>query len=758
MNKKLQIICLTLFSSLVLSGQNSQQIPCATIAPPQQWEDWMNEQVVKYKQNLYQNKTQQVQRVIPVVVHIISNGATPIISNAQVQSQIDVLNADFAGIGLNASNVPSAFSGDVVGNTGISFCLATKDQNGVLLANAGIDPIDVTVFGLPDPAAAPDIQAYINGILLPVVGNWPPDKYFNIWVSNRSAAQTITGFATYPPGTGMSGLFAGSVGTYTNDGIWVWSRAFGTMGTAQAPYDKGRTATHEVAHWLGVRHLWGDGNCLPDYCDDTPIAKTPNTGCLTYPANIDRCGTGQSPNGEMFMNFMDMTDDPCRVMFTKDQNIRMQTALSQSPQRNLLGTHDLCAPPVGSSVVATASFAVLEKPCLNRAFTPFNLSSGFPYPSYLWSSSPPVSFLPDPTVANPSVVFNTPGNYTLTLVATNTVNSSTYTMAITSVGNCTVNQVCLDSVRTIRVTDSLETFAVPSSTLIAACGEGNPKGSLAGTNCYKDRAFAQFYKPSTYSLTPYPQVHSVIVLFDNMSTQGLATSPVTCKIYGGSVSSGPAAVMASKTVPLSDITGATNKTTRVGYLGDPNDFFLTNRIIPFKFDFDVPVIINMPSNGFFAGVDISNMASADSIRLFTAKTNSAVSNIDSSAWVLNSLNNWRPFKNYRGKNVQLAIIPQITCSPILAGIKESQTEFNSNIAVVPNPNNGMFSLIFTLPKQQDIHVKIYNIMGQIVSQEQLLNVSSNVIDVNLSNKPEGIYFAEISNGTERVTKKVIVTH
>src|SRR5690606_34269580 len=101
------------------------------------------------------------------------------------------------------------------------------------------------------------------------------------------------------------------------------------------------------------------------------------------------------------------------------------------------------------------------------------------------------------------------------------------------------------------------------------------------------------------------------------------------------------------------------KTTRVGYLGDPNDFFFTNRIIPFKFDFDVPVIINMPNNGFYAGVDISNMALADSVRLFTAKTNSAVSNTDSSAWVLNSLNNWRPFKNYRGKNVQLAIIPQI---------------------------------------------------------------------------------------------------
>src|SRR6185503_12778543 len=99
-------------------------------------------------------------------------------------------------------------------------------------------------------------------------------------------------------------------------------------GSVVAPTNLGRTTTHELGHWLGLRHIWGDGNCLSDYCNDTPPAKAQHVGCVTV-TPIDQCGVNQSPFGEMPMNFMDRSNDACMYLFTNDQNVRMQTAMSQ---------------------------------------------------------------------------------------------------------------------------------------------------------------------------------------------------------------------------------------------------------------------------------------------------------------------------------------------------------------------------------------------------------------------------------------------
>ena len=97
-------------------------------------------------------------------------------------------------------------------------------------------------------------------------------------------------------------------------------------------------------------------------------------------------------------------------------------------------------------------------------------------------------------------------------------------------------------------------------------------------------------------------------------------------------------------------------------------------------------------------------------------------------------------------------------SRFFEGIKENITNFNSNISIMPNPTSGQFNLIFTLPKEEELFIKIYNSIGQQISSEHLQNVSNNLINLDLSNKPSGIYFTEISNGTERVIKKIIVNH
>lgn len=311
------------------------QRQCGTPIPNEKWDNWFNEQVELFKANLKTGKTQATPYRIPIIVHVIHGGEAigvyPNISAAQINSQIRVLNADFAGTGLSVGNYASTgFSSSVpIANCDISFCAATIDPNGNPLAEPGIERISYISKGWTDPASnslnsSASFQNYVNTTMKP--GSiWDPNRYLNIWISDVNPTVGLLGFATFPANTGLSGINS-FTGTASTDGVWNWSKAYGDIGTLSAPYNRGRTATHEIGHWLGLRHIWGDGNCVTDFCNDTPPASGQNLNCPTYPNRANSCG-GQNPLGEMFMNFMDYTDDVCMYMFTNDQKARMQTAM-----------------------------------------------------------------------------------------------------------------------------------------------------------------------------------------------------------------------------------------------------------------------------------------------------------------------------------------------------------------------------------------------------------------------------------------------
>jgi hypothetical protein len=757
MNKKLRLFCSVLLTTLLFKGHAQQTYgTCGSTAPSQQWEAWFSDKVKEYIENNKNTQAKQVTHVIPVIVHVIHNGEAlgtfPNIDSNQVYSQLVSLNKDFGAYNSDLSSTPSTFT-NLIANPNIIFCKATQNPQGTTLVEPGIERLNTVSkawTGLATPTL--DLQNYLNTVVIPN-SIWDPTKYFNIWVSERPPSNSMNGFATYPGGTTLNGLIGGSVGTSTTDGIWVWGKAFGTVGTLNPPYDKGRTTTHETGHWLGLRHIWGDGNCLSDYCNDTPTQKQPYYGCVTS-TPLDQCGVNQSPQGEMPFNYMDMSNDLCKFMFTKDQNIRMQTALSQCNNRNLLGTHGLCTgtPVPTSTAGATASFVTNGSACLGSPFTPFNLSSGFPYPTYVWSSSPAASFSPATTVANPAVLINNPGTYTLTLVATNSISSSSYSMVVSANFSCTPGSACIDTIKMIKNIDTLRTFVAPTNSLISGCGPGGFKGYLVGTNCYHDKEIAQFYPPLSFSATPNPQVNSVIVLFDSVGTR--AANPGTqikCKIYGGTVGGGPGGVIGSKSDSLGKIV-LTTKVTGVGYCGKPYST-VNHSIIPFKFNMPSPVIIN-PSSGFFAGIELP-ITPGDSVNVMSNTLYNT--SIDSSSWYFTPNIVWKNYRYGRGYKIQLAILPQITCSPV-NGIKENAAALESNVNVVPNPNNGVFSLIFTLKESQDITINVINSLGQKLSSERISNISNRVVDVNLSDEPSGIYFMEVSSGAEKIVKKVVVTH
>lgn len=332
-------LCLFIPLSGISQAQNTKS--CGTVSPGDDWEQWFQTKIAEHKINLSTNRIAQINYTIPVIVHVVYWDASQNISQAQVNSQFDILNADYSAVGLNVGNVPSSLA-SLVTNTNISFCPAKKKIDGSSLAQPGIDRINAQSLGLSDPSTTHwDISYINNNIKINTI--WDPTKYMNIWVvpciyDNRTGSCSILGFATYPAGSDLSGIPSTSIGTNTNDGVVISYKAFGNVGTAQSPYNLGRTATHEIGHWLGLRHLWGDENCGTDYCNDTPTQADANYGCPTFPHKT----CGNSANGDLFMNFMDYTDDACMYMFTPDQNCRIQTAMINGTFRNTLSNSTAC--------------------------------------------------------------------------------------------------------------------------------------------------------------------------------------------------------------------------------------------------------------------------------------------------------------------------------------------------------------------------------------------------------------------------------
>jgi hypothetical protein len=238
---------------------------------------------------------------IPTVVHVVYNASDENISDAQVESQIDVLNRDYSAANPDRANVPAPWTG-LVGNPNIRFSLASKDPQGNASSGITRTQTSETSFSTDE-----GVKSSLSGGADP----WPSDKFLNIWVCNLGGG--LLGYAQFPGGPPAT------------DGVVILNVAFGTTGTATAPYNLGRTTTHEVGHWLNLFHIWGDRlDCSgDDLVADTPKQQAPNYGKPTFP-HVS-CGNG--PNGDMFMNYMDYVDDDTMIMFTPGQIERMNATL-----------------------------------------------------------------------------------------------------------------------------------------------------------------------------------------------------------------------------------------------------------------------------------------------------------------------------------------------------------------------------------------------------------------------------------------------
>ena len=263
---------------------------------------------------------------IPVVVHIIHNGE-PVgtgtnISDAQIQSQISVLNEDFRRLNPDAFKTPNDFTG-VAGALSVEFVLAKRDPFG--FASGGIVRVDGgrTAWGLNE-------EGIFKGLSF-----WPSEDYLNIWVVNLSGSDI--GYASFPV-SNLPGM-EDAVNNRLIDGVIIDYKVFGSKNYGNFDldnrYNVGRTATHEVGHFLGLRHIWGDvsGCGGTDYVDDTPAQNGATFDCpTTHP--IISCNN----TAKMFQNYMDYTQDACMNLFTKKQVERMIIVMENSPRRTSLTT------------------------------------------------------------------------------------------------------------------------------------------------------------------------------------------------------------------------------------------------------------------------------------------------------------------------------------------------------------------------------------------------------------------------------------
>ena len=253
---------------------------------------------------------------IPVVVHVVWKNSGQNISDAQILSQIDVLNKDFRRLNIDTINTPSIWQ-SVSADCEIEFCMATIDPNGN--ATTGITRTQTTVssFGMQGDYMKHTSDGGIDG--------WPSDDYLNIWVCNLD---NLLGYSTVP-----------SNWTDPEDGVVIGHQYYGLTNDPQ--YGKGRTATHEVGHWLNLEHTWGSGwnSCGDDQVNDTPTQEWENYGCPSFPESPNSCNTTNA-NGDMFMNYLDYTNDACMNLFTNGQKDRMISAINQ--YRSELLTQTIC--------------------------------------------------------------------------------------------------------------------------------------------------------------------------------------------------------------------------------------------------------------------------------------------------------------------------------------------------------------------------------------------------------------------------------
>jgi len=351
---------------------------------------------------------------LPIIFHIIHNGettgATPNIDAQYINAQLQQLNQDFANLSGSTQNVAA--------DTKVQFCLAQIDPSGNCLAEAGINRINRNNLSFTAP---PYDQAYFESQIKPAT-QWNPNQYYNVWTAELVTG--LFGFAQLPEAASLAGVQSGN-GSAATDGTVVQYQKIGSKTlpfSSGAPYNMGRTLTHETGHWLGLIHIWGDGPCgIDDFCQDTPRQSFSSAGC---PSGVDSCPS--DPGNDMYENYMDYSNDICMNTFTADQANRISVVMDAqegSPRRAILANSNMC----GCAPIAdfTPAETTIELCSPNQDINFINTSERvYLGTSYNWTFSGAGVSPNSSTLASPTISTSFSGQLSATLTVSNVNGTS----------------------------------------------------------------------------------------------------------------------------------------------------------------------------------------------------------------------------------------------------------------------------------------------------------------------------------------------
>ncbi len=560
---------------------------------------------------------------IPVVVHVVHNGenvgAGRNISEAQVKSQIETLNEDF-----RRKVNTRGFNSDSRGaDVEIEFCLAQFDPSGKRMAEAGIDRVNGARASWP--------RNDIEGNLKPST-SWDPNKYFNVWTLEFGAPDNnLLGYAQFPSQSGLGGIPTNGGGANT-DGVVILYSSFGnvdkgTFPIMKAPYNLGRTLTHETGHWLGLRHIWGDANCGDDFCADTPAQSSESRGCQKGRVS---CG-----GANMVENYMDYSDDACFNIFTKDQKTRIRAVMELSTRRSSLLSSTVCGQSISAKPIP--NFQAENRTVLLGGQVRFtDLSTSFPT-KWQWEfegGEPATS-----NEQNPTVLYNTSGKFKVTLTASN------------SVGAASSSKTAYIEVLNQGLCATITNFSGTNTILPNTGGTGY----ISGQNNRKTRAVSEYFD----NTLAYTNLRGATLRFGVAKASKGKDSESIVRITAWNargIQNGPGAVLETKEVPLRKIL----------------DDVANNRATSITFDKNLP-LFGLP---FHVGVEFDYVA-GDSVALFTSKNGQSTS---STSWEQNANGDWDRFIIRNGLNVAHNIGVSLGMKPSVQ-IAASQQFIDPNAAV-----------------------------------------------------------------------------
>jgi len=731
-----------------------------------QWEQQLQKRMEELALLRQQGRLQAEVLTLPVVVHIIHNGEQvgegANLSEEQVRGQLEVLNEDFR----RKTGTPG-FNNDPDGaDIEIEFCLAEFDPSGNQMEEPGIDRYrgQLSLWSRDE----------IEGVLKPSTF-WDPDRYFNIWVVNFSPEEGLAGYAQFPSSSNLSGMPTNG-GLRNTDGVVVWYRAFGSNDKGDydlaAPSDKGRTLTHEVGHWLGLRHVWGDGPCsADDFCGDTNPSSGPNRGC----PSSSTCG-----NPDEVTNYMNYTSDACMSTFTQCQKNRMRAVMDISPRRGSLLSSNVCAPAVAAA--PQANFTSNRRQGLRGGRVQFNdLSSNFP-DSYRWNfegGEPQTS-----TLQNPEVVYTEAGSYSVELIAENEFGSDT--LLAESFIEILPQGVCADTTN----------FDAGTPTVYTLQDSVNQSGYVSGHNSLRHQAKAEFFD----NALGYEFISGVNMRFGAVHIANIdATVTVTVWNARGQLGS-PGSILEEVEVPLAQIQQDINesKATEVVF-SRTTPLFGQPYFVGIQLDYDgdsVALVTNQDGQTLFNSAWEQDAEGGWESYALTWPLNVAhdvepIIGMNPSVQVSASENLIVPGQpvvlQAKGASVfqwlvngEIVLGPQITVNPnetttfrvigsglelcrdtidytvFVKSITSVENQLFEKLSLYPNPVNESLKVFLENNFVGQVDIEVIDILGKMKLQKRFQkNYFEFEEQIDLIDLPAGVYIIDLTMGENSVKKRVV---